>query len=253
MKHQVLGTECTKKHTRPQVLTHMMKQLRMKLRDWPRVAQCVMFVLLALLAPGPSGADADDGAAGDEGREWYSPKVIMSMVEEEPMAPPCTHHVDIELQSFDPADGYLELHAGSRMLRRVLDPPPAEIYTVYNSVYSCQPPAPRCGGSYTAKLFRFSSPEPVAVSTIEWSLLPGAAVAAEVIHECERAFVSQSVCLTSQSPRAHTQTHSPPRRSWGLGAVAARPPCLRTLRAKCGRSTAAVWCSSPAFPRRTPI
>jgi hypothetical protein len=91
MKNQVPGTECAKKHTRPQVLTHKMKQLRMKLRDWPRVAQCVMFVLLALLAPGPSGADADDGAAGDEGREWYSPKVIMSMVEEEPMAPPCTH------------------------------------------------------------------------------------------------------------------------------------------------------------------
>jgi hypothetical protein len=218
MKHQVLGTECTKKHTRPQVLTHMMKQLRMKLRDWPRVAQCVMFVLLALLAPGPSGADADDGAAGDEGREWYPPKVIMSLVEEEPMAPPCTHHVDIELQSFDPADGYLELHAGSRMLRRVLDPPPADVYTVYNSVYSCQPPAPRCGGSYTAKLFRFSSPEPVAVSTIEWSLLPGAAVAAEVIHECERAFFALSLSLSAYPVNHYAHTHKHTARSDAAGA-----------------------------------
>ena len=107
-----------------------------------RCSSSMVLALLALLAPCAVRAEAA-GEEGEEGEEWYPPRVLISLVEEEPMEPPCTHHVDIELQSFDPADGYLELHAGGRLLRRVLDPPPAEIYAVFNSAYSCQPPAPR--------------------------------------------------------------------------------------------------------------
>ena len=132
---------------------------------------CLLLCVLILMRSGGL-------VGGDDGEDYYPPKVVISLVGEEPLTPPCTHHVDIELQSFDPADGYLELWVGGHVLRRVLDPPPAEIYPIYNSVYSCQPPMPSCHGSYTAKLFLFSSVTPVAESTVSWHLLPGATVPA---------------------------------------------------------------------------
>ena len=129
---------------------------------------------------GPVHGQVESGSADSDAEEdFYPPKVLIHLWEDAPLTPPCTHHVDIEVQSFDPAEGYLELWVGGKVLRRILDPPPAEVYPVYNSVFSCQPPMPSCAGTYTAKLFRFSSSEPVAQSTIAWNLLPGALVAVE--------------------------------------------------------------------------
>ena len=89
-----------------------------------------------------------DNAGADVVADEFPPRVLARLLEDEALTPPCTHHVDIELQSFDPADGYLELWAGATLLRRVLDPPPVEIYSVYNGAFSCQPPQPSCAGMH---------------------------------------------------------------------------------------------------------
>jgi hypothetical protein len=91
-----------------------------------------------------------DNAGGDAVADEFPPRVLARLLEDEALTPPCTHHVDIELQSFDPADGYLELWAGATLLRRVLDPPPVEIYSVYNGAFSCQPPQPSCAGMHAS-------------------------------------------------------------------------------------------------------
>lgn len=139
----------------------------------------LMISVLVFVHMGCGEGDID--SAGDD--EIYPPKIVLSLWEEAPLTPPCTHHVDIEIQSFDPAEGYLELWVGGRMLRRVLDPPPVEVYPVFNSMHSCQPPMPSCPGSYTAKLFLFSSPAPVAEGTITWRLLPAASVLVDAVPE----------------------------------------------------------------------
>jgi len=158
-------------------------------------------ILLLLASANLRCGGGETGTAGEDG-DVYPPKVVLSLWEEEPLTPPCTHHIDVEIQSFDPAEGYLELWVGGRVLRRVLDPPPAEVYPVYNSVYSCQPPTPSCPGSYTAKLFLFSSPEPVAESTIAWRLLPGASVPVEVAAEATlKGAASDVVALPPDAAR----------------------------------------------------
>ena len=91
-----------------------------------------------------------DSAGGDAVADEFPPRILARLLEDEALTPPCTHHVDIELQSFDPADGYLELWAGATLLRRVLDPPPVEIYSVYNGAFSCQPPQPSCAGMHAS-------------------------------------------------------------------------------------------------------
>ena len=42
--------------------------------------------------------------------DFFPPQVILQLLgPEEPQMPPLTHYLDIELRSFDPAEGYMEV------------------------------------------------------------------------------------------------------------------------------------------------
>ena len=106
----------------------------------------------------------------DRSDDLFVPELYMTILNSEVQTPPFTHHLDLEIRSFDPADGFLEIYSGNRMLKRILDPPPSDVFSVYISSHSCPQGAGVCSDSYTAKLFSFKSQEPLVTSTVEYQI-----------------------------------------------------------------------------------
>jgi hypothetical protein len=133
---------------------------------------CLIFLCLIKSSYSNYATETENSAISpfDEDRELFPPELSLTLLNGGDKSPPLTHHIDIEVRSFDPADGYLEIYSGSKMLKRILDPPPSEVFSVYVSSYSCFRPSELCRDHYTVKLFSFKSKDPLVTAHVEYEI-----------------------------------------------------------------------------------